>query len=229
MNILKSIIKKIKRIFRGMNEKSTFKSNMNIVAELSRVSNCDNYLIIDCGFNQGHVATNMLKALPSFSLIGFEVQQDIQVYARTVQDKFPDRSVNVIYNAASTVDGVISYFEPRSWGKNYKGGTTTLESKNQLSDNYLEPKSAPALDFAKWLSTNIKIGTFVFVKMDIEGAEYDIIDHLLNTGAIDLISVIAVEWHAHKFAEPVRSQFIAIENKLREYSSSNPIRILDWY
>lgn len=229
MNILKSIFEILKGLPREINERAIFKSNMNIVAELSRVSNCDDYLIIDCGFNQGHVAANMLRALPSFSLIGFEVQQDIQVYSRTVKDKFPGRSVDVIYSAASTVDGEIRYFEPRNWGKNYKGGTTTLESKSQLNDNYLEPKSAPALDFAKWLSTNIKIGTFVFVKMDIEGAEYDVIDHLLNTGAIDFISVIAVEWHAHKFAEPVRSQYIAIENKLRAYSSLNRVRVLDWY
>ena len=229
MNIFKLVVNVLKGVPRGINERATFKANMSVVAELARVSDCDNFLIIDCGFNQGHVATNMLRALTSFSLIGFEVQQDIKVYCSTVKGRFPDRSVDVVYSACSTTDGQIRYFEPRNWGKNYKGGTTTLESKSQLNDNYLEPKLAPALDFAKWLSVNIKDGTFVFVKMDIEGAEYDVIEHLLETGTIDRINVIAVEWHAHKFAEPLRTKYFNVEKRLRDYSLSNRIRVLDWY
>jgi FkbM family methyltransferase len=229
MKIVKRVINKIRSIHRERNERLAFEKNMKIVQELAKNSGSSDFVIVDCGFNQGVVAANMLNALPRFSLIGFEVQQDIQEFAEVVKNKFPDRSVSVIYSGASTFDGELKYYEPRSWGKNYKGGTTTLESKSQLNDNYLEPKLAPAMDFAKWLSENIKSGTFVFVKMDIEGAEYDVIEHLLKTGAIDFISVIAVEWHAHKFAEPLRSQYIVIENKLRAYSSSNRIRVLDWY
>ena len=229
MKLLKRVVNKLRSIHRERSERSAFKMNMKTVRELADNSGCSDFLIVDCGFNQGVVAANMLNALPRFSLVGFEVQQDIQEFAEVVKKKFSDRSVSVIYSGASTFDGELKYYEPRSWGKNYKGGTTTLESKRQLNDSYLEPKLAPALDFAKWLSDNVKSGTFVFVKMDIEGAEYDVIEHLIKTGAIDLISVIAVEWHAHKFAEPLRSQYIAIENKLRAYSSSNRIRVLDWY
>jgi FkbM family methyltransferase len=229
MKLLKRVVNKLRSVRRERSEKVAFDQNMKIVRELAATSGSSDFVIVDCGFNQGVVAANMLNALPRFSLIGFEVQQDIQEFAEVVKNKFPDRAVNVIYSGATTFDGELKYYEPRSWGKNYKGGTTTLESKSQLNDNYLEPKSAPALDFAKWLSANIKNGTFVFIKMDIEGAEYDVIEHLLKTGAIDLISVIAVEWHAHKFAEPIRSQYIGIENRLRAYSSSNRIRVLDWY
>lgn len=229
MKIIPRITNTLKSFIRWNHERVIFNRNINVVRSLADASYCDNFLIVDCGFNQGKVASSMLKALPKFSLTGFEVQQDIQEYSELLKNKFPIRSVNVIYSAASTFDGEINYYEPRSWGKNYKGGTTTLQSKSKLNDNYLESKSAPALDFAKWLNENIGSNTFVFVKMDIEGAEYDVIDHLINTGAIDHINVIAVEWHAHKFPEPQRSQYIQIENKIRTYSSFNKIRVLDWY
>ena len=53
----------------------------------------------------------------------------------------------------------------------------------------------PAINFAKYLTENYVLDDFVVVKMDIEGAEFRVIPHLIETKAIDLIDEIFVECH----------------------------------
>ena len=55
-----------------------------------------------------------------------------------------------------------------------------------------------AFDMARVLFENILPDDFVFMKMDIEGAEYEVLQHLIDTGALCLIDELAVEWHVNK-------------------------------
>jgi FkbM family methyltransferase len=135
----------------------------------------------------------------------------------------------VIYSAVSDSDGTIEYFEPEKWGKNYKGGTTTVQNKKSMPVGYGVPKQAPAINFSRWLSENVSTDDFVFVKMDIEGGEYDVIESLFESGAIDLIDIFAIEWHSNKFPEPQRSRYAEIERRLKKYSEGHEISVLDWY
>lgn len=45
----------------------------------------------------------------------------------------------------------------------------------------------------------IKDQTQLDVKLDIEGSEYDVIDDLFNTEAINRINELYIEWHDHFF------------------------------
>jgi len=229
MNIVEKIKRKIRGYFKSRQEDKQFIVNAQFVHEASKTSGCNKFTIVDCGFNQGIVASKLLEKLPEFSLVGFEIQQDIQHFVDDVKTKFPDRSVDVIYSAISDKDGTVEYFEPEKWGKNYKGGTTIVENKISMGVDYGTPKVAPAIDFSKWLRENVAEDEFVFVKMDIEGGEYDVIESLFESGAIDLIDVFAIEWHSNKFPEPQRTRYANIEEKLKTYSESNNISVLDWY
>jgi FkbM family methyltransferase len=171
----------------------------------------------------------LLEELEDFSLRGFEVQQDIQEFSERLKKKYSNRDIEVIYAAVSNANGKIEYFEPDTWGKNYKGSTTVVANKKALGSGYLTPRVAPAIDFSAWLVEKFSIGDFLFVKMDIEGAEYDVIESLLNTGAIDLIDVLAVEWHADKFEEPQATRYRDIENRVSAYAKSHSVTLLNWY
>lgn len=54
----------------------------------------------------------------------------------------------------------------------------------------------PSVNFSKFLLQNFKEEDYVVVKMDIEGAEYEVIPHLVETGAYKLVDVLMVEWHS---------------------------------
>ena len=228
-SIIFKIYRKIRSIVKSIQEENRYKKNASYVKSLSDKSNFPRKIIIDCGFNQGIVADRLLRDLPDFSLTGFEIQQDIKEFSHKIKTKYPDRNIDVIYAAISDHDGEISYFEPEKWGKNFKGGTTTVNNKESMSVNYTDPKTAPCIDFSMWLKTNVQDEDFVFIKMDIEGAEYDVIDHLMKTGAIDLIDILAVEWHANKFPEPQKSRYLEIEENIKSYANNSRISVLDWY
>lgn len=229
MKIFSKVRRKIRNILKSFQEERRFRENAIFVKKLSAASPASRKLIIDCGFNQGIVAARLLDELVDFSLIGFEVQQDIQKFAYNLRYRFPGREIKVIYSAIADHDGTIEYFEPKIWGKNYKGGTTTIGNKQSMVVKYDEPLLAPSVNFSKWLQENLSDDYFVFVKMDIEGAEYDVIEHLISTGAIDKIDVLAVEWHAEKFPEPLRTKYLDIEKAIKQYAKGHQLAVLDWY
>jgi hypothetical protein len=51
-------------------------------------------------------------------------------------------------------------------------------------------------DFARWLH---EMGERVTVKMDIEGAEFPLLEHMIFTDAIRWVDLLLIEWHC---AEP---------------------------
>jgi len=58
------------------------------------------------------------------------------------------------------------------------------------------------VDFGQWLKKNFSKDDFVFVKFDIEGAEYDVLDKMLKDGTIEMIDRLYVEFHNVKVDIP---------------------------
>eukprot|EP00756_Hemistasia_phaeocysticola_P005596 Hpha_TRINITY_DN13413_c0_g2::TRINITY_DN13413_c0_g2_i1::g.131184::m.131184 len=58
-----------------------------------------------------------------------------------------------------------------------------------------EFRKVPAVDFASWLIERVKPEDFVVVKMDIENAEFRVMDKLFETGAMELIDEVFIECH----------------------------------
>ena len=53
------------------------------------------------------------------------------------------------------------------------------------------------IDLAEFLQRQVVVADYVVIKMDIEGAEYDLVPHLLSTGASRLIDELLVECHTN--------------------------------
>lgn len=53
----------------------------------------------------------------------------------------------------------------------------------------------PCIDFSAWVRDNIDLSDHVTMKMDIEGAEYDILDKMIAEGTIAYIDDLRVEFH----------------------------------
>ena len=63
---------------------------------------------------------------------------------------------------------------------------------------HVRTQSVRTFDLSRWLSSHFCREDTVDVKMDIEGAEFEVLEHLLRTGAAALIDTLAVEWHTAK-------------------------------
>jgi FkbM family methyltransferase len=65
------------------------------------------------------------------------------------------------------------------------------------------------VDFSDWIKQFR--GKEVYVKFDIEGAEFDVLEKMINDGTIDIVTEFWIEWHDHLF--PAKKE---LANELRE-------------
>ena len=54
---------------------------------------------------------------------------------------------------------------------------------------------ADCFDLSSWILENVKDGDHLLIKMDIEGAEFEVLKKCLNEGAARRINEINIEWH----------------------------------
>lgn len=75
--------------------------------------------------------------------------------------------------------------------------TTCSSVFKEASMGKLEKRrvEVPSIDFAAWLCDNTRQEDFVLLKLDVEGAEYPILDHLLASDAAGRIDILFIEFH----------------------------------
>ena len=100
--------------------------------------------------------------------------------------------INLIEKAAWVTDGFVRYYYGMS-----DGGTlySTKRTGNINVDVYSE---VPAIDIAKFIMDNFTKDDYIIIKMNCEGAEYDIIPHLQKHGLISWIDRWYIQWHWYK-------------------------------
>jgi len=79
----------------------------------------------------------------------------------------------------------------------YKAGTMFSDKlTGQVDpDNFVQ---VPTIDFAKFVKAHFDREDEIWLKLNVEGAEYEIISHLHEHDLIDWFDRIYVRWHAYK-------------------------------
>jgi len=86
--------------------------------------------------------------------------------------------------------------------KELQGGGSHLAvvDKQFTPDNVHQKHNVvPCIDFASFLKKKSKHFSSIIVKLDVEGAEFRLIDHLIETNTLCLISQLYCETHEHFF------------------------------
>ena len=164
-------------------------------------------VFVDCGVNEAVVLEKFMSRLQQFRFVGFEIQEELIPVAR---ERAPDATI--LNQAVSDSNDDIEIFLPRSFGPNYRGGSTTVATKID-DDKLLEKRVCKAVrlvDFLRKLRDEDG-HDFVVVKMDIEGAEYPVIDDLerdasTRDGQSGLIDYFMVEFHPQVLPDPGKQQ-----------------------
>jgi len=199
-------------------------------------------IFVDCGFNAGEMLERFVKALPDFRFYGFEVNR--QYFAGTAAE-LQKRHPNIIglnFSAVSDHDGTASFHIAGQKSGIMRAEATTILPDLQLAgrviqDDFIQetPYEVPAIDFSRWLKEMVAQHTeadrskpFIVVKMDIEGAEYAVLEELVNDGTIALVNDLMVEFHTHQFDQKQRPRYARREAEIREKLSRFPVQILRW-
>lgn len=142
---------------------------------------------IDLGANNGETIKHWLSV--------FDKQREFDIYAFEPNPCFEKDlkalNVNVHMEAAWINNGTMELFLDES--KNADGSSfDKFKTSGQMSK---EPIMVPCIDFSEWLRDNFILEDYVVLKMNIEGAEYPILEDLFVDDTIVLVDKLFVWWH----------------------------------
>lgn len=137
---------------------------------------------IDCGAFKGH---------PEYPA-GYEVhcfEPNPHLY------KILKKRKDIVFHpkAVWVMDGVIAMY----WRKDRPTAKGASLYERRITGKFedIEKDGVCCIDFALWLKDNVSVEDYVWVQMNIEGAEFAVIDHLEATDTIKLINRLDVSFH----------------------------------
>jgi len=178
-------------------------------------------IYVDLGANEGSSLLKQSVNFPQHVIYAFEPNPALlpSLHAITLRLKKP---VHVIWGAAWVYDGEIDLFmSSRNESSTVVPGKVTHQPQVWPPIDYDKPTRVPCFDFGTWLSRMCG-GATVVIKMDIEGAEYAVLERMLDTGTIDLIDDLFCEWHHDRFPQISESRHLAIVDKVKSRTRLHP-------
>ncbi len=179
---------------------------------------------IDCGANRGIVLNEAAIQLPHFEHIAYEANPRLIPTLLAVRDRHPDVRITIRHAAVWTQDGEIDfYLTDEDADPNHEGSTLAL-GKSTGGVRYDAPVRVPCVDLDRVLREETSPGDTIILKMDIEGAEYDVLERLLDTGSINRLSALLVETHAHKISTIPRQRHDRLIERLMAWGGAPRLR-----
>jgi FkbM family methyltransferase len=181
-------------------------------------------LAVDCGANMG-VVTERLAATGA-SVVAFEPDP---FAFKTLEQKFANASNVMLVNAAVGVgSGTVRLMRADNFGDNPEGASvksTILDGGRRIdAENAVE---VPLIDFPSWVADQVKArGEIAFIKMDIEGAELDILEKMDSEQLFVNIRCLVAETHERKFKD-LRDRYKALRDKVSQTYAPGKVN-LDW-
>ena len=181
-------------------------------------------LAVDCGANMG-VVTERLAATGA-DVVAFEPDP---FAFKTLEQKFAHVPNVRLTNAAVGVgSGTVRLMRADNFGDNPEGASvksTILDGGRRIdAENSVE---VPLIDFPNWVADQVKArGEVVFIKMDIEGAELDILEKMDAEQLFLNVRCLVAETHERKFKE-LRDRYKALRDKVSETYAPGKVN-LDW-
>jgi FkbM family methyltransferase len=181
-------------------------------------------LALDLGANMG-VVTSVLAATGA-DVVAFE--PDPFAFA-TLQEKFADQpNVTLVQAAVGVGSGTVRLMRADNFGDNPEGASvksTILDGGRRIdASNSVE---VPLIDFPAYVRDRVADrGRIAFVKMDIEGAELDILEAMDRDALFGNIGCLVAETHERKFRD-LRDRYKALRTGFAERYPAGRVN-LDW-
>ncbi len=183
-------------------------------------------VVVDCGANVGNV-TAVLCATGA-TVHCFE--PDPYAYG-LLHDRFGKAENVHLHNKAVGIEaGSIGLMRSATFDDDPKKNTvmsTTLPGGRGISTDGSDVIDVEMIDFPAFLTNLIATsGDIAMLKMDIEGAELDILEVMQSRRLFDPIRITLVETHERKFPE-LRPRFRTLKTQIAQEFSTSKVN-LDW-
>jgi FkbM family methyltransferase len=153
-------------------------------------------IFIDCGshFGEGYEEhVKILKIDNSWNVYMFEPNR---ICYEKIQ-KYKKENVEIFNKAVWNKDDKLIFRAEKAGNtQQFDGMCSTLLSNDEYTFRYgQESYEVETINLSKFIM-NFPEDNIINVKMDIEGAEFETIREIIDSGAIKRIKYLCVEWHA---------------------------------
>jgi FkbM family methyltransferase len=154
-------------------------------------------IFVDCGSNTCKVLGERIESRLENEFFAFEPQPELAGWVEEARRRHPGVPIRFFPQAVWVHDGTMDFYLATEWGPNHKGGSTLLagQTRNAAKVDYSRPVTVECIDFSRWIRRNFSRRDHLVVKMDIEGAEYPVLERMVADGTIDYVKELIVEFH----------------------------------
>lgn len=96
------------------------------------------------------------------------------------------------------------------WKESEIGSTVMKDKRNWYAGKVI---GVPSFDFSQWLKQFE--GQEIYVKLDLEGAEYPVLKKMIEDGTDKLCKLIFIEWHSDKMGPKYKEDEQWIKDNLK--------------
>jgi len=192
-------------------------------------------IFLDCGAYNGcsvELFTKMYDDYEEYEVFSFEANRGLSNQIISTAKKYKFKNFTLI-NEAVWISSGIKYFvgsrlvdlyndtDDATLVKSYE--EITLMHEQEQTDTGQPRGNLQTLDFSKFILDNFDKNDYIILKMDIEGAEYKVIDKMFNDDSLKYISKFYGELHGTKKGFNQNDT-----NKFFKQIYSNNLRMFNW-
>ncbi|XP_077985346.1 uncharacterized protein LOC144439991 [Glandiceps talaboti] len=137
---------------------------------------------------------NLYKLEPSdWKVFAFEADPIHTTELKALGKEHSNLKIYTETAAWINADGITIYPDRKSDSKGF-WGTSLSDTKKDVNKN--EAIQVDSIDLSAWLTEHVRPVDFLVMKMNIEGAEFEILDKLLDDNTFCLIDGLFIFYHA---------------------------------
>lgn len=171
-------------------------------------------VFIDCGSNTGDTLEVFIKNWKDFRDYEVYCFEPNKLITQDYQSRFSSFKKLEVFNKAVWIREEVKNF--------YLGNKNRHMTNSRLEDFTVgrdkskfrsESTKVECINFSEWLNDNFNNDDYVVLKMDIEGAEYDVLEQLIEDKTLNMVDQLYVEFHKTESA-PTTKFRIDLANKI---------------
>ena len=179
-------------------------------------------IFIDCGYYDGRSIARFKKmkefSSKKFEIFAFEASELIRNYSNIKK-----HNVDLIKAAVWVEDGLVDFFESAR-----RRGQANSVFKNPNASRREKSRRVKSIDFSKWIKDNFSKEDFIVLKMDIEGAEYQVLNKMLKDKTLEFIDIAFIEYHYERISDIGADKFRKLRKEMSEKTSVDFRKAIEW-
>jgi len=167
-------------------------------------------IFLDVGAWKGTVTQFFINIVPDSKEYEFHLFEPHPQLLEKYLYKLPEiktHNINFHPYAAWSSEKQIDFYIGK---KKYSRSNSLISTKETGNLDIENPIKIRTLDFNSFIKSNFTKDDFIICKMNIEGAEYEILPHMFSNGSVNYIKKLYVSWHYKKinYSEEMHNHLI---------------------